>query len=102
MRGVFKGEQIRSLIPTNSGLGKNVYGSLLSSIFLKVMEILQNQNSKTNDSRYINFSFSFAWGRRKMKAYLYVRTPGTQCFAISAPLPFRMNTDLKIGKMMIF
>jgi hypothetical protein len=67
MRGVFKGEQIRGLIPTNSGSGKNMYGSLLSSIFLKVMEILQNQNSKKNDSRYINFYFSFAWVKRKMK-----------------------------------
>jgi hypothetical protein len=102
MCGVFKVKHIKGLIPTNSRSRKNAYRSLLSSIFLKVMEILQNQNSKTNDSRYINFYFSFAWDRRKMKAYLFVGTPGTQCLAISAPLPFRMNINLKIGKMTIF
>lgn len=92
----------RGLIPTNSGSGKNLYGCLLSSIFLKVMEILQNKNSKKNDSGYINIDFSFAYGRRQMKGYLFAGTPGTQCLAISAPLPFITNTDLKIGKMTIF
>lgn len=99
---LFKGEQIRGLIPTNSGSGKNLYGSLLSSIFLKVMEILQNQNSKRNDSGYINIYFSFACGTRQMKWYLFAGTPGIQCLAISAPFPFRMNTDLKIGQITIF
>jgi hypothetical protein len=41
-------------------------------------------------------------GQKENEAYLFVGTPGTQCLAISAPLPFRTNTDLEIGKMTIF
>ncbi len=34
-----------------------------------------------------------------MKGYLLAGTPGTQCLAISAPLPFRTSTELQKGKL---
>lgn len=34
----------------------------------------------------------------KNKGYLFAGTAGTQCLAISAPLPFRISTDLQNEK----
>lgn len=81
-----------------SGSGLNPTGHKLSSIFLNVIDILQSEtriwvpyiNEKGHRAGVLSF---YSWLKFE-NLYLLVGTAGTQCFATSAPLPFKTSTDL--------
>lgn len=74
-------------------------GSLLSSIFLNVMEILKNKQivDKCQFPKFerIHISVEACEKLEDSSLYLSEGTAGTQCLAISAPFPFRISTELQ-------
>lgn len=81
--------EARGFIPCNSGSWVKLYGNLLPSISLNVIEILGNKKGEINKILFVIICYKL-----ELNVYLLDGTPGTQCLAISAPLPFKMSTDL--------